>query len=280
MQSSENPSEGVPPLLASAVAKVRERTALVPEVALILGSGLGPLAEEIDAESIIPYRDIPGMATSTAPGHAGELHLGKLAGRPVVAMKGRIHLYDGPTAAEVAYPVRLMHALGADRLLVSNACGGLDDSWNAGELMLQTDFINATGANPLVGPNDDSRGPRFPIMFDCYDPEYRRLAREAARRLDITLREGVYLAVSGPSYATRAELRAYRRSGADAIGMSTVHEVIVARHEGMRVLGVSCITDMALPDSHIHATGDEVVAVAERSGETFRRLVREILPEL
>jgi purine-nucleoside phosphorylase len=276
------PGTGEPSIatLSRAVESIRQRTGFVPEVALILGSGLGPLADEIAVEAKIPYDEIPGMTRSTAPGHAGTLYLGRLEGRPVVAMKGRLHLYDGVSAQAVGFPVRMMKTLGATSLVVSNACGGLDPAWSAGELMLQTDFINATGANSLIGPNDDARGPRFPVLFDCYDAEYQRLAREAAEREGITLREGVYLAVSGPSYATRAELRAFRRLGADAIGMSTVHEVLVARHESMRVLGISCITDMALPDATEHVTGDEVVAVAERSGEVFRRLVRRLLPVL
>lgn len=264
----------------AALATVREVTALEPEIALILGSGLGPLADEIEADAVIPYSRIPGMTRSTAPGHAGELYLGTLAGRRVVAMKGRVHLYDGVSAAAIGFPVRLMHALGGASLIVSNACGGMNEIWATGELMLQHDFINATGASALAGPNHDSRGPRFPVMFDCYDGEYRELAVKTARNLGITLREGVYLAISGPAYATRAELRAYRGWGADAIGMSTVHEVTVARHESMRVLGISCITDMALPDSREHVSGDEVVAVAERSGTVFRTLVRALLPEL
>ena len=266
--------------LPQALARVRQESTLAPEVALILGSGLGPLADEIEVDAIIPYDEIPGMVHSTAPGHSGELYLGTLEGRRVVAMRGRVHLYDGVSAAQVAFPVRLMHELGAASLIVSNACGGLEPSWQAGDLMLQSDFINATGTSPLLGPNDDDRGPRFPVMFDCYDPTYAQLAREAAGRLGITLREGVYLAISGPAYATRAELRAFRTLGADAIGMSTVHEVIVARHEGMRVLGLSCVTDMALPDSNEHVSGDDVVRMAERSGEKFRRLVRAVLPGL
>jgi purine-nucleoside phosphorylase len=266
--------------LDQAVNRVRQVSELVPDVALILGSGLGPLADEIEADSVLPYDEIPGMVRSTAPGHAGELHLGELAGRRVAAMKGRLHLYDGVSAASIGFPVRLMHALGARSLLVSNACGGLEETWQAGDLMLQTDFINATGTNALIGPNDDSRGPRFPVMFDCYDREYRELAKSKASAEGITLREGTYLAISGPSYATRAELRAYRSWGADAIGMSTVHEVTVARHEGMRVLGISSVTDMALPDADEHVSGDEVVAMAERSGAVFRRLVRAVLPEL
>lgn len=267
-------------LRAEAVARIRRTTALVPEVALILGSGLGPLADEIDADASIAYGDIPGFAASTAPGHAGRLVLGRLDDRPVVAMQGRTHFYEGVSAAQCAFPVRVMHALGASSLLVSNACGGLEPSWVAGDLMLQRDFLNATGDNPLSGPNDDELGPRFPIMFDAYDREYLQLAHEVARSQDIRLREGVYLAISGPAYATRAELRAYRSWGADAIGMSTVFEVMAARHEGMRVLGISTVTDMAIPDADEHATGEDVLRTAARVGDTFRRLVRGIVPRL
>lgn len=267
-------------LRAEAVEAIRRRAPTPPEVALILGSGLGPLADEIEVEAEIPYGDLPGFAESHAPGHAGRLVLGRLGARPVVAMRGRVHPYDGYPAAQVAFPVRVMHALGAHALVVSNACGGLDPHWRAGDLMLQLDFLNHTGQNPLVGPNDDALGPRFPVTFDAYDPEYLELARREARRLDVPLREGVYLAIRGPSYATRAELRAYRSWGADAIGMSTVHEVLVARHEGMRVLGLSTVTDMALPDAAAHATGDEVLEVAAASGDVFRRLVRAVVPHL
>ena len=195
-------------------------------------------------------------------------------------MQGRLHLYEGISSQQVAFPVRLLNALGADRLLVSNACGGLNPAWEAGDLMLQLDFIDATGANSLVGYNDEVLGPRFPVMFDCYDLEYLEIARQTARREDIRLREGVYLAISGPSFATRAELRAYRTIGADAIGMSTVHEVTVARHQGMRVLGLSSVTDMAIADRRQHATANDILAMAERAGATFRRLVKAILPQL
>jgi purine-nucleoside phosphorylase len=263
-----------------AVRAVRARTELVPEVALVLGSGLGPLADEIDVEAEIPYGELPGFVASSAPGHAGRLVLGRLDGRPVVAMRGRLHPYDGLPAAQVAFPVRVMHALGASRLLVSNACGGLDPHWRAGDLMLQVDVINHTFQNPLIGPNDERLGPRFPVMFDAYDPAYLEIARSTARRLDVTLREGVYLAVSGPSYATRAELRMFRAWGADAIGMSTVFEVLAARHEGVRVVGLSTVTDLAIPDRDEHATGEDVLEVAAASGATFRRLVRAVVPQL
>ena len=259
---------------------VRDRTPLEPELALILGSGLGPLADDIDADAVISYSDLPGFVPSTAPGHAGKLVLGTLAGRRVVAMQGRLHFYEGITAGQAAFPVRLMHALGAGTLLVSNACGGLNPNWHAGELMLQLDLINFTFANPLVGPNDPELGPRFPVTFDAYDPELLGLARKTARAEDILLREGVYLAVSGPSYATRAELRMFRAWGADTIGMSTVHEVLVARHEGMRVLGLSVVTDMALPDGATHADENDVLETAAASGPTFRKFVKALLPQL
>jgi purine-nucleoside phosphorylase len=266
--------------VSQGLAAVREITTFEPDVAIILGSGLGPLADEIEAEAVIPYGELPGFAQSSAPGHAGRLVLGHLSGKRVVAMQGRVHYYEGISAKQAAFPVRVMHALGARTLLVSNACGGINPNWQAGDLMLQLDFINFTWANPLIGPNDEAQGPRFPVMFDCYDAELNELARQTARAQDILLREGVYLAVSGPSYATRAELRAFRAWGADAIGMSTVHEVITARHQGMRVLGLSSVTDMAIADRHEHATGDDVLASAAQSGLTFRKLVKAILERM
>lgn len=265
--------------LADAVEAVRSRSAFSPEIAIILGSGLGPLADEIDAELELPFGEVPGVRVSSAPGHAGRLLLGTLSGRRVIAMQGRLHAYEGFTAREVVFPLTLMHALGARSLLVTNACGGLDPNFRAGELMLQTDFINFTGQNPLTGPNEEPY-PRFLVTFDAYDGDYLDAARAAALEEKILLREGVYLAISGPSYATRAELRAFRRLGADAVGMSTVAEVMKARHLGMRVLGISTVTDMAIADREHHATGEEVLRVAAQSGETFRRLVRAVLPAL
>ncbi len=267
-------------LIQEAVNKVHEITSFSPEIAITLGSGLGPLADDIDIAAAISYADIPGFAVSSAPGHVGQLILGTLAGKKVVAMKGRVHLYEGISAAEAAFPIRVMHALGAHSLIVSNACGGLNPNWRAGDLMLQLDFINLTGDNPLIGPNDDKLGPRFPIMFDCYDPAYIELARKVALSENIELREGIYLAMSGPSYSTRAELRMFRNLGADTVGMSTVHEVTVARHEGMSVLGLSSVTDMAIPDSGHHASGTEVLETATRTGPVFRQLVKAILAKL
>lgn len=264
--------------LEEALALLRT-TNLRPEIALILGSGLGPLADEIENEATLPFGDIPGFARSSAPGHAGRLVFGTLSGKRVVAMQGRAHYYEGVSAAQSAFPVQVMHALGAKSLVVSNACGGLEPAWHAGDLMLQLDFINFTGDNPLIGPQG-ADGERFPVMFDCYDPIYQNLARSVARSLDIPLKEGVYLAISGPSYATRAELRMFRAWGADAIGMSTVFEVIRARHLGMRVLGVSVVTDMAIADRDEHASGDEVVRMAEQSGAIFRQLVKGVLERM
>jgi purine-nucleoside phosphorylase len=267
-------------LLSQAVSFIQQKTSLRPDIAIILGSGLGPLADEINAKAIIPYSEIPGFATSTAPGHEGKLFLGTLAGKNIVAMKGRVHYYEGHGAQKTTFPLRVMKTLGATTLLVSNACGGLNPNWQAGDLMLQLDFINFTGDSPLIGPNDEQQGTRFPVMFDCYDPDYNELARATARQENILLREGVYLAISGPAYATRAELRMFRALGADAIGMSTVHEVMVARHMGMRVLGLSTVTDMAVPDGHEHADEQAVLAMAAKSGATFRRLVKAILERM
>jgi purine-nucleoside phosphorylase len=249
------------------------------DIGIVLGSGLGPLADELEDAVTLPFDAIPGMVACSAPGHAGRMLVGRLAGRRVAALQGRLHLYEGHDAATCGYPVRVMHALGARSVVVSSACGGLHPAFRAGDLMLHLDLINASGAWALVGPND-GLGDRFTIMFDAYDREYLDIARRASRTLDLPLREGVYLAIMGPAYATRAELRAYRSWGADAIGMSTVHEVAVARHLGLRVIGLSVVTDLALPEVDHHVTGDDVLRVAERSGERFRDLVRAVLPDL
>lgn len=264
--------------VARAVGAIQAKSGLQPEVALILGSGLGPLADEIEGVRI-PYGDVPGMHVSSAPGHAGRFVIGTLAGRSVVAMQGRLHPYEGISAADCAFPVSVMHALGARTLIATNACGGLRASFNAGELMLILDMINNTGQNPLTGPNQPGLE-RFPVMYDCFDPAYLELARASARRLDIRLNEGVYLAIAGPAYSTRAEIRAFTAWGADAVGMSTVFEVMKARHLGMRVLGISVVTDMALADSHEHTTGDEVVRMANQAGAKLGSLLKAVVGEL
>ena len=268
--------------VASSLRAIRAQTAFEPEIAIILGSGLGPVADEIDLEASIPFAELPGFPVSTAPGHAGRVVLGVLEGRRMIAFQGRVHLYEGYSAQEVVLPVRLSHALGARILVVSNACGGLNPAWNAGDIMLQSDYINFTGASPLIGPNDPNLGVRFVPMMDAYDPKYREIARQTARTIDLELREGVYLGISGPTYAPKAELRMFRNLGADAIGMSTVLEVIAARHQEMRVLGLSSVTDMAVADQGDHSgtTEQAVIEQAKRSGPRFQQLVRAILPKL
>ncbi len=267
-------------MIAEAVAAVRAATTLVPEVAVILGTGLGGLAEEIDVATRIPYGEIPGFPLSTVESHAGRLLLGTLAGRRVAAMQGRFHRYEGYSLQQIAFPVRVLHALGARLLVVSNACGGMHPLWRPGDLMLIADHINLLGDNPLVGPNDDRLGPRFPDMSEPYDGALRALARAVALDLRILLREGVYVAVTGPNLETRAEYRMLRALGADVVGMSTVPEVIAAVHAGMRVLGVSIITDLCLPDSLEPTTVERIIAVAREAEPRLTALISGVLERL
>ena len=259
---------------------VRARAPLTPAVGIILGTGLGGLAEEVAVEATVPYETIPGFPLSTVESHAGRLLLGRLGGKPVVAMQGRFHRYEGYSLAQVTFPVRVLHALGASTLVVSNACGGMHPLWDAGDLVLLADHINLLGDNPLVGPNDDRLGPRFPDMSAPYAAELRALARDAARELGITLREGTYVAVAGPNLETRAEYRMLRTIGADVVGMSTVPEVIVANHEGMRVLGISIITDQCLPDALEPADIGRIIETARRAEPALTRLVRRVVERM
>jgi len=259
---------------------IRGRAALEPDVAIILGTGLGGLAREIAIETELPYSGIPGFPLSTVETHAGKLLLGRLAGRPVVAMQGRFHRYEGYDLQQVTFPVRVMHALGAKTLFVSNACGGMQPLWVPGDLVLISDHINLLGDNPLVGPNDDRLGPRFPDMSEPYDPALRALARQVALELGIVLREGVYVAVSGPNLETRAEYRMLRAMGADVVGMSTVPEVIVAGHEGMRTVGISIITDQCLPDALEPADISRIIATAARAEPRLTRLITAMVERL
>ena len=263
-----------------AATAVRERFGQRPEVAIILGTGLGRLGAEIDTSAAIDYADVPFFPLSTVESHAGRLLCGTLAGKTVVAMQGRFHRYEGYSLQQVTFPVRVLHALGAKTLVVSNACGGMQPLWRAGDLMLIADHINLLGDNPLVGPNDDRLGPRFPDMSDAYDASLRALARAVALERRIELREGVYVAVSGPNLETRAEYRFLRAIGADVVGMSTVPEVIVAKHAGMRVLGVSIITDMCLPDNLEPATVEKIIAVANSAEPRLTQLVTGVLERL
>ena len=243
---------------------------------LILGSGLGELAEEIEEAIVIPYDQIPFFPTSTVVGHAGQLVYGTLSGKKVLAMQGRFHFYEGHSMQTVTYPVRVMAALKAHSVIVTNACGGVNESFVPGDLMLITDHINFTGQNPLIGPNEDEIGPRFPDMSKAYTLTYREVAKEAASQLDLTLKEGVYMGYSGPTYETPAEIRMSRTMGADAVGMSTVPEVIVAAHSGLKVLGISCITNLAA-GMQANLNHEEVVETTQRVKQSFKALIKEVL---
>lgn len=266
--------------VADAVRAVRARTALVPDVAVILGTGLGALANQLEAEARIPYAEIPGFPLATVETHAGRLLLGTLAGRRVAMMQGRFHRYEGYALRQIGFPIRVLKALGARTLVVSNISGGMHPLWGPGDLVLIADHINLLGENPLVGPNVDAEGPRFPDMSAAYDPELRALARQVALELKVPLREGVYVAVAGPNLETRAEYRMLRTLGADVVGMSTVPEVIVAVHQGMRVLGLSIITDQCLPDALEPTSVERIIAVARAAEPRLAAVVRGVLERL
>jgi purine-nucleoside phosphorylase len=267
-------------MIGAAADRVRARFSTTPDVALILGTGLGALGREIAVRATIEYTDIPGFPLSTVESHAGRLLCGTLGGKTVIAMQGRFHRYEGYTLQQVTFPVRVLQALGARTLVVSNACGGMNPLWAAGDLMLIADHINMLGDNPLVGENDDRLGPRFPDMSAPYDPALRALARAVAIEQRLTLREGVYVAVAGPNLETRAEYRMLRALGADVVGMSTVPEVIVAVHGGMRVLGVSIVTDQCLPDALEAASLEKILAIAGNAEPKLTALLRGVLERL
>jgi len=262
----------------AALAAIRAKTKAVPAVAIVLGSGLGRLADDVTGATRIPYADIPGWERSTAPGHSGELVVGTLGGKPVAVMRGRLHYYEGYDMAAIAFPVRVFKAWGIDTIILTNACGRLNPKLKAGDLMLLEDHINFMPANPLRGPNDERLGPRFPDMVGTYTEELRALAKS----VDPDLREGVYVAVAGPNFETPAELRMLRGFGADAVGMSTVPEVLAARHLGMRILAIATVTDMAtgIPGQIEHVTGEQVLEVAARAGERLGRLVTGVVAKL
>ncbi len=262
----------------AALAAIRAKTKALPAVAIVLGSGLGRLADDVAAATRIPYADIPGWERSTAPGHSGELVVGTLGGKPVAVMRGRLHYYEGYDMAAIAFPVRVFKAWGIDTIILTNACGGLNPKLKAGDLMLLEDHINFMPANPLRGPNDERLGPRFPDMVGTYTEELRALARS----VDPDVREGVYVAVAGPNFETPAELRMLRGFGADAVGMSTVPEVLAARHLGMRILAIATVTDMAtgIPGQIEHVTGEQVLEVAARAGDRLARLVTGVVAKL
>ena len=263
---------------------IQSRGAIRPSVALILGSGLGDLADEIDSPVTIPYEEIPGFPISTVAGHAGTLVLGTLQGTSVVAMRGRVHFYEGYSLREITFPVRVMRRLGAEVLIVTNAAGGLNESFHTGDLMVLSDHLNLmglAGQSPLIGPEDPAVGVRFLDMLNAYDPALRAVAHRVASEAGFVLREGVYAMVGGPAYETMAEIRFLQRGGADAVGMSTIPEALVARHEGMRVLGISAITDMAVGDAATNEISHaEVLATAERIKPHLAAIVRGVLAHL
>jgi purine-nucleoside phosphorylase len=262
---------------AETVDFLRRRIGLSPRTGLLTGTGLGEATEALQVSTAFDYRDIPHFPASTVPGHAGRLLFGRIAGRPVMVMQGRFHLYEGYSPAEVVFPIRVMRELGARRVLVTNAAGGLHPAHAPGDLMLITDHINLTGENPLVGSNEEGWGPRFPDMTGAYDRELIGLAKEAAGAAGIPLRTGVYAGLKGPSLETPAETRWLKTIGAEAVGFSTVQEVIAAVHGGLKVLGISVITNVNDPDRPVPATVDEIIAVARRAAPNLAQLLTGVM---
>ena len=263
-----------------AVAAIRARVALVPEVAVILGTGLGSLSDSLKVETRVPYGEIPHFAASTVEGHRGELVFGRLAGRPAVVMNGRVHYYEGYTMRQVSFPVRVMQALGARTLIVSNAVGGMNPLFDKGDIMIVSDHINLMGDNPLLGPNDESLGPRFPDMSEPYDRALIRLAEDVALEQKLAVKKGVFVAVAGPILETAAEYRFLRGIGADVVGMSLVPENLAAVHGGQRVLALNVVTDSCLPDALKPASIPEILEVAGRVAPVLIRLVTEVVRRL
>ncbi len=262
---------------------IRSQTDQKPELALILGSGLGSLAEMIPSPTIIPYHDIPHFPQSTVQGHSGQFVIGELAGKTVIIMQGRVHYYEGYSPSQITFPVRVMKLLGVSKLVVTNAAGGINRSFNAGELMLIDDhinFIGMAGNHPLRGPNLEEFGTRFPDMSQAYDRAYKALATAKAKELGIPFHKGVYCCLSGPTFETPAELRFLQATGADAVGMSTAPEVVVARHAGIRVLGISSITNMASLDGEHEATHEEVMDYGKQVATHLKALLLKVIPEL
>ena len=264
----------------NAARTIRSRTALAARIAIVLGSGLGDFAEEFKDSVTLPYREIPGFVSSTAEGHAGNLVIGKVEGVPVLAMQGRVHYYEGYSLEEVTFPIRTFKLLDIDTLILTNAAGGVDVELTQGALMVISDHLNLMGVNPLRGPNDERFGPRFPDMTHVYCREYRAAVLAAGRALGKTVQEGVYAALLGPSYETPAEIRYLRTIGADLVGMSTISEVIVARQMGIKVLAISCVTNMAAGILDKPLSHEEVLETGRRVGRDFVALLRTVLPQI
>jgi purine-nucleoside phosphorylase len=247
------------------------------DIAIILGTGLGNIVNDIENKKVIKYKDIPEFPVSTVVGHAGELIIGELNGKKILALNGRFHYYEGYPMDQVTFAVRVIKALGIDKIIVSNAAGGMNPEFEAGDLMIITDHINLMGVNPLIGKNYDELGPRFPDMSNAYCKDFTNLAENCAKKLNIKVQRGVYAAISGPTYETSAELKMLRIMGGDAVGMSTVPEVIVANHMGMKVLGISCITDMAIADNLEPLDHKRVVETANKAMAKFISLIKEVV---
>jgi purine-nucleoside phosphorylase len=262
------------------LAWLEARVTVKPDVAIVLGSGLGPMADAVENPQVIRYEDIPGWPVSTAVGHAGKLIFGQLEGRNVAVMSGRAHYYEGHSIDKVVLGVRVLARLGARKVILTNAAGGINLTYHRGSLVMITDHINLQGTNPLLGPNDDSLGPRFPDMTFCYSPRLRALAEEQARHIGVPLHHGVYACLSGPTYETPAEIRYLRIIGADLVGMSTVPEAIALNHMGAEVLAFSCVTNMAAGITNEKINHEEVLETGRQVREQFTSLIRSILPKL
>jgi purine-nucleoside phosphorylase len=268
-------------LQAEAAAKfILRKTKLRPRIALVLGSGLGAFADEFSHSVKIPYAKIPHFSRSTAIGHAGQLVLGTVDGVPLAGMQGRVHLYEGYSAKQVAFPMRVFSRMGVKAVILTNAAGGINLGYSEGALVALRDHINLQGANPLIGLNDDRFGPRFPDMTRAYDPDFRRFVSAEGEKLKLNLHEGVYLALAGPNYETPAEIHAFRTLGADLVGMSTVPEVLAARHSGIRVLGISCVTNMAAGITGKSLTAEEVFETGARVKNQFIALLKAVIPKI
>ena len=266
--------------ITESVEFINQKSKIKPKIAIILGTGLGRLAEDIKEKEIIPYSEIPNFPVSTVQSHSGNLVLGKLGNKEVVAMQGRFHYYEGYNLKEVTFPVRVMKKLGADIIIISNAAGGMNRFFKRGDLMLITDHINLFGDNPLIGPNDEELGPRFPDMSEAYNQKLIELAKKVALKEKIRLQEGVYAGLTGPTLETPAEYRFLISIGADAVGMSTVPEVIVANHMGMKVLGISCITDLAIDGVIVKTSVEEILKAASDAEPIMTKLIEKVIKKI
>ncbi len=266
--------------VTESVEFINQKSKIKPEIAIILGTGLGRLAEDIEEKEIIPYSEIPNFPVSTVKSHSGNLVLGKLGNKEVVAMQGRFHYYEGYSLKEVTFPVRVMKNLGADLIIISNAAGGMNRFFKRGDLMLITDHVNLFGDNPLIGPNDEELGPRFPDMSEAYSQKLIELVKKVALKEKIRLQEGVYAGLTGPTLETSAEYRFLISIGADAVGMSTVPEVIVANHMGMKVLGISCITDLAIDGVIVKTSVEEILKAASDAEPIMTKLIKKVIEKI